>query len=192
VQEVVQRLLDAHEDAHDESLDGAVPARKLYADPQQRATDTPAKIPKGLTSFALGAVAQALVAQGSISRALGELLSEPKPHVWFDAPAADAPVAPRARERVKQGASSAIESHAPVQTGVLLDARSRMLYDEHNLFLNGESFSVSGRDATLLRRLADQRQLQARDVQRLSPQALQELAQWWAAGWVRSIRSEST
>ncbi len=174
VREVLQRLLDAHDDRHDESLLGTVPTPKLYSDPKQLATDAPAQVPPGLVNFTLGAVLGALTAPHHISRALGELLSEPKPHVWFDAPT------PPARAQ---------EMDAPMTAGVALHARSRMLYDADNLFLNGESFSVSGRDRTLLRRLADARHLVARDVQRLSPQARDELAQWWAAGWLRSIKA---
>jgi 50S ribosomal protein L16 3-hydroxylase len=172
VREVLQRLLDAHDDRHDESLAGTVPIPKLYSDPQQLATLTPAQVPDKLTHFTLAAVAQALLEPGGIGRALGELLSEPKPHVWFDPPA-QTPGRPATAARL--------------DGGVALHARSRMLYDKDNIFLNGESFSVSGRDGTWLRRLADQRHLLARDVQRLSPQARAELAQWWDAGWIRSI-----
>ncbi len=175
VREVLQRMLDAHDDRHDESLAGAVPTPKLYSDPKQEATATPAQVPDSLLNFTLGAVTGALMAPHNISRALGELLSEPKPHVWFDAPVQE--VALRRTDA------------APTDAGVALHARSRMLYDETNLFLNGESFSVSGRDRTLLRRLADTRQLGAREVQRLSPQARAELQQWWAAGWLRSIQT---
>jgi 50S ribosomal protein L16 3-hydroxylase len=172
VREVLQRLLDAHDDRHDESLAGTVPIPKLYSDPQQPATLTPAQVPEKLLHFTLAAVVQSLLASDNIGRALGELLSEPKPHVWFDPPA-----------QTLRSQSAA----ARLDAGVALHVRSRMLYDKHNLFLNGESFSVSGRDGNWLRRLADRRHLLAREVQRLSPQARAELEQWWDAGWIRSI-----
>ena len=47
---------------------------------------------------------------------------------------------------------------------VVLDRKTRMLYDERHVFINGESFRAAGRDATLARRLADRRRLDARSV----------------------------
>ena len=71
-------------------------------------------------------------------RALGEVLSEPKPGTWFGR---------------DEGAS--------VDAAVVLDRRTRMLYDEDHVFINGESFRAAGRDAKLLHRLADERRLDA-------------------------------
>jgi len=44
------------------------------------------------------------------------------------------------------------------------DARSRMLYDARHVFVNGESWRAGGRDATLMRRLADRRILASAEV----------------------------
>ncbi len=49
---------------------------------------------------------------------------------------------------------------------VALDRRTRMLYDARHLYINGESFRAGGRDATLMRKLADQRALGPRDLRR--------------------------
>ena len=97
----------------------------------------------------------------SASRALGESLSEPKPGTWFE----------RARERLRVGAP------------LVLDRRTRMLYDDRFVFINGESYRASGRDATLMRRLADTRRLDARSVARASAAASELLAEWLRAGW---------
>jgi 50S ribosomal protein L16 3-hydroxylase len=67
---------------------------------------------------------------------------------------------------------------------VQLDAGSRMLYDDRHVFINGEAFRAGGRDATLMRRLADERHLGARDCARLSDDAHDLLADWVAAGWL--------
>src|SRR5262249_34825668 len=128
--ELLQRALDA-----DEQDGEAV----LYRDPRQSATATPGRIPAALRDYAADALQRWLARHGGIDCALGEVLSEPKPGVWFD------PGAPLA-----DGA------------GVRLDRRTRMLYDERHVFINGESFRAGGRDATLLRRLADARGLDAR------------------------------
>ena len=63
---------------------------------------------------------------------LGEVLSEPKPGVWFDA---GAPL--------------------PREGAVHLDRRTRMIYDKRHVFINGESFRAAGRDAKLMQALAD-------------------------------------
>jgi 50S ribosomal protein L16 3-hydroxylase len=65
-----------------------------------------------------------------------------------------------------------------------LDRRTRMLYDTHHVYVNGESFVASGRDAQCLRRLADARQLDAGDLRRLSRGARAIVQQWLASGWV--------
>jgi 50S ribosomal protein L16 3-hydroxylase len=185
VRELLQRVLDAHEDrdaepepdqepGHEREPVTArtAPVAKLYSDPKQGATDTPGLVPAALTKFAVKAVLQSLTEPQTLARALGELLSEPKPQVWFDAPTQ---------------ALSAKQRAAQLDRGVFLDARTRLLYDQDNLFLNGESFSVSGHDGSLLRRLADTRSLSGTEVQGLSAQARAELAQWWGAGWIRSL-----
>ncbi|MDB5752933.1 MAG: hypothetical protein JWP65_3354, partial [Ramlibacter sp.] len=105
---------------------------RLYRDPAQPATDTPGAIPATLAAFAGDAVAAALKDPSALARVLGEYLTEPKAGVWFAA----AP-APRRLD------------------AVVLDARTRMLHDSRHVFVNGESWRAGGRDATLMRRLAD-------------------------------------
>ena len=155
--EVLQRMLDGAE----ASQPGA-----LYRDPRQGATDEPGRIPVALQAFAADAVARWLADPGAVACALGEVLSEPKRGVWFDAPEpADA-------------ASSG---------GVTLDQRTRMLYDPRHVFINGESFRGAGRDAKLMHRLADRRCLDAREVEALSGEARDLLREWLAAGWLRAV-----
>ena len=153
--DVMQRLLDAAEP-------GA--AGPLYRDPAQPATDAPARISAPLREFAADAVARLLGDADALACALGEVLSEPKRGVWFDAALPDA----------------AAESQA-----VSLDQRTRMMYDDRHVFINGESFRAAGRDAKLMRRLADRRELDLHEVETLSPQARALLDDWLAAGWLR-------
>ena len=61
-------------------------------------------------------------------------------------------------QRLVRRRRAAAARHARVR----LDRRTRMLYDERHVFINGESFRAGGRDATLMRRLADRRALDAR------------------------------
>jgi 50S ribosomal protein L16 3-hydroxylase len=61
--------------------------------------------------------------------------------------------------------------------------RTRMLYDERHVYINGESFRAGGRDAALMRQLADQRCLTASQWNRLSAGARELVAGWAEAGW---------
>jgi 50S ribosomal protein L16 3-hydroxylase len=134
-----------------------------YRDPPGSATATPGRIPKALQTFAVKAVIHALNDANSLACALGEALTEPKSIVWFDGGGA-----------LGQG------------QGVRLDARTRMMYDTHHVFINGESFRASGRDARLMQALADARHLDARAVSQLSADARDLLQDWAESGWARS------
>ena len=147
--------------------DGLEPAESgdaLYRDAGQPATSTPGRLPAGLRRFADKALQRALRDPRALDHALGQLMTEPKPQVFFDA---GAPLASAA--------------------GARLDRRSRMLYDDHHVFINGEAFVAGGRDARLMQQLADQRQLPAAGVARLSRAARALLGDWADAGWVHSI-----
>ena len=154
-QQVLQRLLDAAD---------AEGAPQLYRDPTQGAVQAPARIPPALQAFALDAVARVLRDRASLQCGLGEWLSEPAAGVAFDGglPPGD----------------------DTLRDGVQLDRRTRMLYDERFVFINGESYRAAGRDATLMRRLADRRLLDANDLRRASVAARELLQEWLDAGWL--------
>jgi 50S ribosomal protein L16 3-hydroxylase len=79
----------------------------------------------------------------------------------------------------------------PAGAGVVLDRRTRMLYDEDHVFVNGESYRAGGTDAKLMHRLADERCLAASEVRRLGAEARAQLAQWVEAGWCMNRGSHS-
>jgi 50S ribosomal protein L16 3-hydroxylase len=135
----------------------------LYRDAAQEAVAQPAAIPAGLHGFAREALSKALAEPLVLERALGEYLTEPKASVWFEP----------GDTRV-------------MMEGVRLDRKSRMMYDAHHVFINGESYRAAGRDATLMRRLADQRLLTARELAKASDDALELLSSWCDAGWAHS------
>ncbi len=133
----------------------------LYRDAAQQAVDSPGRIPAMLQEFAGRAVQAALKDSRALPRALGEYLTEPKARVWFDA------------------------ARAPRRLGrVVLDRRTRMMFDDDYVFINGESYRASGRDAVVLRQLADRRCLGADDLRRVGPDVLSLLACWCEAGWL--------
>ena len=117
-----------------------------------------------MTAFAADAVARLLADSAALTRALGEVLSEPKRGVWFDTAAATEPAESR---------------------GVALDQRTRMIYDARHVYINGESFRTAGRDALLMRRLADDRTLDVSRTRQLSAEARALLGDWLTCGWLR-------
>jgi 50S ribosomal protein L16 3-hydroxylase len=67
---------------------------------------------------------------------------------------------------------------------VALDRRTRMMYDDKHVFINGESFRAGGADARLMRALADGRMLGDAQVRRSSGDAQALLQDWFEAGWL--------
>jgi 50S ribosomal protein L16 3-hydroxylase len=152
--ELLQRLAEDAEDAVGVSV---------YKDPKQAAVGHPGEIPAQMFEFARDALQDALADPDALGRALGEYLTEPKPNVWFESTDFEVDLSGK---------------------GVRLDRRTKMMFDAQHLFINGESFTASGRDATLIRQLSDQRSLSAQDVGRLSAQAQSLVKTWCEAGWL--------
>ena len=161
--DLVARLADElAESLADERGTSAEPGGLRYRDPTQAPTTTPGAVPAALLHFARQAVQRALDDDPRwLARTLGESLSEPKPGVWFEA-----------------------ASVADAGGAVVLDQRTRMLYDEQHVFINGQAFEAGGRDARLMHELADRRRLAASGRRRLSAGAQALLAQWLADGWL--------
>ncbi len=138
----------------------------IYRDPDQAAVVAPGAVPADLQAFAREGVMRALAESFAIERALGEALTEPKGNVWFDPP----------------------EDEPDLQElGVELDRRSRMMYDDKHVYINGESYRASGKDATLMRKFADQRQLSVRQLATASDDVIAMLESWYDDGWVRAL-----
>ena len=135
----------------------------MYRDPKQAAVEHSGAIPEALLEFAQAAVTDALQDPLALRRALGEYLSEPKAQVSFDG-----------------------ESDASWGGAIRLDRRTRLMYDVQHVFINGESYVASGRDAKLIRVLADQRYLPEKDVAKLSEGAVTLLQDWQEAGWLHA------
>ncbi len=155
--DMAQRIAEAARDGEDDDA----PALRRYRDPGAPPADRPARIPASLQRFADEALERLLADGGSRARALGEILSEPKAGTWF--------------ERATRS--------SPAGAAIALDRRTRMLYDERFVFVNGEAYRAGGRDATLLRRLADARRLDAKHVAGASGAARLLIEEWLRAGW---------
>ena len=133
----------------------------LYKDASQPAVSKPAAMPEGLVEFAKSALQKALKDPHALPRALGEYLTEPKANVWFE-----------------------IDDVPNQLTSVHLDRRSKMMYDAHHIFFNGESWRAAGKDAALMRQLADARELTPTELLKASPEALSLLMEWCDDGWL--------
>jgi 50S ribosomal protein L16 3-hydroxylase len=141
-----------------------VSGTRLYRDPAQPAVPTPGAIPLQLQDFAREALLQIAQDPAVLQRALGEYLTEPKAQVWF----------------------ASTEAGLPVTSAISLDRKTRMMYDARHVFINGESYIAGGRDAALMRQLADGRMLSAQDHRRASAAARSLLQEWALAGWLHA------
>jgi len=156
--EIARELLQCLADQAADTVDPSI-----YRDPGQAAVEHSAEIPEGLLRFAQDALQAVLKDPLALQRSLGEVLTEPKAHVWFQG---------------SQGWEGG---------GVRLDRRTRMLFDAKHVFINGESYRASGGDAKRMRQLADTRELSAREVAKLSDGAHALLAQWCDDGWLHGL-----
>lgn len=147
--ELLQRMADEWEDS------------ALYRDPDQPATATPAAIPASLEAFAADGMQRLLAERASLACALGEVMTEPKPKVWFEEP-----------------------GHEWAPGALMLDRRTRMMYDARHIFINGDSFRAGGADARLMQGLANGRALGEKAVRRASEGARALLQDWYEAGWL--------
>jgi 50S ribosomal protein L16 3-hydroxylase len=147
----------------DEAFEGVGDA--LYRDPKQAAVSSSAAIPQALGDFARQVLDKALKKPHLLDSLLGEYLTEPKANVWFE-----------------------ISDKEPdLSVGVQLDRRTKMMYDDRHVFINGESFRVGGSDARFLRQLADKRSLSAFSCAKLSVSASEALLDWMASTWLKPL-----
>jgi 50S ribosomal protein L16 3-hydroxylase len=163
--ELLHKLAEFVEDKDQDAdvLSGS--PKKMYRDPGQAATPHPAELPAALITFASDAVRHALQDPLALACALGEVMTAPKAQVWFEQAGAD-----------WDGSASG--------QSLMLDAKTRMMYDADHVFINGESYRAKGRDARLMHLLADQRALPASVWAKASSGALALLGDWYAEGWL--------
>ena len=132
-----------------------------YRDQTQAATVHPACIPERLQAFAHHSLETALRQKHASQKVLGEWLSEPKAQVWF-----------------------ATQDATEFSKGVVLDRKTKMLYDQRYVYINGESWRCAGADARMLRFFANQRALNHLQIQQSSELLLSVLKEWMQSGWV--------
>ena len=143
----------------------------LYRDPGQAASTRPAELPDALIEATLGTLNALRFDAALAARFLGCWLSEPNTLSVFT-PAGDAPD---------------LEEEWPARGALVLDRRSRMLYRDRQIFINGETAPVAPSPA--LRALADERRLDCADARcrKLGEDSRACLADWLSAGWLHYV-----
>jgi 50S ribosomal protein L16 3-hydroxylase len=107
----------------------AAPRRnRLYRDPDQPAVAHPAALPAQLVSHTLDVLSRVQWDAQSVSGFLGAYLTEPKLNVYFDPPG-------------RRFTRDTFVKRLLAQ-GLHLDSRSRMLYDDRQIYLNGETLPL--------------------------------------------------
>jgi 50S ribosomal protein L16 3-hydroxylase len=143
----------------------------MYADPDLKTQRHPSEISAAMLYQAEQVIKQVRWDREDIANFLGCYLSEPKPHIFFDAP--------------ERPLSLAKFRQAIQQRGVQLDLKSQMLCHANVIFMNGEVQQVQERDYSLLRTLADERELPA--LSGCSAKAIELLYQWYLDGYISPL-----
>jgi 50S ribosomal protein L16 3-hydroxylase len=142
-----------------------------YADPDLKTQRHPSEISVAMLRQVEQVIKQIRWDKEDIANFLGCLLSEPKPHIFFDTPAR-----PRTLAKFKQ----AVQTH-----GIKLGLKSQMLCHAHWIFINGAAHSVNAHDYRLLRTLADERELLP--LQNGEGDLLELLYQWYLDGYISTV-----
>jgi 50S ribosomal protein L16 3-hydroxylase len=143
----------------------------MYADPDLKTQKHPSEISTAMLRQTEQAIKQVRWDKEDIANFLGCYWSEPKPHIFFNAPVRPLSIA-------KFGL--AIQKH-----GVILDLKRQMLSHAGWIFINGEAHQVNERDYPLLRTLADEREFPALAD---CPAGLVDLLyQWYLEGYISPI-----
>ena len=138
----------------------------FYADAGLKPAARPALLTDAYVNQAARLIANVRPTRAMLEDYLGSMLTEPKPHVYFEAP--------------QPPLSAAAFSRAAQQHGLRLDIRTQMLYRAKLLFINGERAAVAA--AATLRALADARRLAP--GARLTAATANALHFWYTYGWL--------
>lgn len=145
-----------------------------YADPDLTPSRSPAALSNKMIDRVMKEMEKVRFTRSDVMHFLGEYLSEPKPSVFFDSPP-------------KSLSSSQFEKQLR-KYGVRLSRKTRMLHCNKVLFVNGESYALAKEDKSLLTQLADQRKLEANQLESISKDVLEAFHIWYEDGWLELIK----
>lgn len=141
-----------------------------YADPDLVPTNEPARIGRRMQRRTADLLKRIRWDAASVARFLGSHLSEPKATVVFDPP--------------QRPWSRAVFARRVRSKGLVLDRRTRLLYDDQRLYMNGVEASLPSPGAQSLRELANARRLSARACAALAGDTLALLHEWYRDGFL--------
>lgn len=139
----------------------------MYADPDLQTQSNPAELSQQMVAKVEDMLRGMTWKSDDIADFIGTYLTEPKPHIVFDAPRRLS--AEKFRERL-------------ARDGVSLALKSQMLYRGAHVFINGEQVEASGEGLLLLCALADNRGLPPSN--KVPDDTFALLHQWASAGWL--------
>jgi 50S ribosomal protein L16 3-hydroxylase len=139
-----------------------------YADPDLKTQVHPSEISPEMLNQVEQAIHQIRWDKEDIANFMGCYLSEPKPHIFFDAPEPEL--------SLKKFEKSILSC------GLMLNLKTQMLCHDQSIFMNGESTQTTADDYPLLRELADKRELPA--LTNCSSGLIERLYQWYLDGYL--------
>ncbi|MBU1424305.1 MAG: cupin domain-containing protein [Gammaproteobacteria bacterium] len=149
-------------------LQDRIEIKGTYADPDLKAQKHPAEISDDMLQQVGRAVRKVRWDDEDVANFLGCYLSEPKPHIFFEAPSK-----PLTQAKFEQS----------VQTrGVKIDLKTQMLCRANTVFINGDAHQVGKGCYNALRELADERCLPPSS--KLPREAANLLYQFYLDGFV--------
>ncbi len=140
---------------------------KIYQDADLKLQDHAAEIGKEMIAKVSANLQKIKWSNEMIAEFLGTYLSEPKADVVFG-------------PNKKMSMRNFTEKLAKI--GIALDLKSQMLFSADKFYLNGEVTQWIGETANILIKLADQRHIEASNIQ--DAQLLQQLYDWYIAGYL--------
>ena len=139
-----------------------------YADPDLAPAREPARIGAAMRAQVAAMLRRVRWDGRDAASFLGSFLTEPKSAVVFEPPAPPLDAARFRRTAQRQG--------------LRLNSRAQLLYDDRHFFINGEAMAWPARGASLLKRLANRRQLESGELDASASFAL--LYRWYCDGYL--------
>jgi 50S ribosomal protein L16 3-hydroxylase len=134
-----------------------------YRDPGLAPARDAGRIPAGMLRFSEKHLRRIRWSRRDVERFVGEYLTTPKAHVVFHPGRGSRPLA---------------------RSRVVLDPKTQLLYSGNLFFINGETLTLRGGKAKLMKSLADKRSGPGRALSSLAPQ----IAGWHRAGYLHLVK----
>ncbi len=149
------------------SMDG------MYTDPELTPSQNPAQIPPAMIKKVATQLNTLRFNNHHITHFLGQYLSEPKAHIFFEPPES-----PLTKAKFLSQAR---------RYGIRLDLKSQLLFTSKMLFMNGETYPFATGIPALLQQLANQREVVFNTIDKATGDLLY---QWYCNGYlaILSIR----